>query len=61
MFSQLVDIFKLRIGLFMALTALAGYAVTPGVALGSAQLALLALIVFGASAAAGAFNHASAI
>jgi heme o synthase len=57
MFSQLVDIFKLRIGLFMALTALAGYAVTPGVALGSAQLALLALIVFGASAAAGAFNQ----
>jgi heme o synthase len=57
MFSQLVDIFKLRIGLFMALTALAGYAVTPGVVLGSAQLALLALVVFGASAAAGAFNQ----
>ena len=57
MFSQLVDIFKLRIGLFMALTALAGYAVTPGVALDSGQLALLALIVLGASAAAGAFNQ----
>ena len=57
MFSQLVDIFKLRIGAFMALTALAGYAVTPGVALDSGKLALLALIVLGASAAAGAFNQ----
>lgn len=57
MLSHIVDIFKLRIGLFMALTALAGYAVTPGRALGSLELALLALVVFGASAAAGAFNQ----
>lgn len=55
--SQLIDIFKLRIGLFMALTALAGYAVTPGIVLGSGELALLALVVFAASAAAGAFNQ----
>ncbi len=57
MLAHIVDIFKLRIGLFMALTALAGYAVTPGRMLGSMELALLALVVFGASAAAGAFNQ----
>ncbi len=57
MIAQIVEIFKLRIGVFMALTALAGYAVTPGLALTPAQLALLALLVFAASGAAGAFNE----
>lgn len=57
MISQLVDIFKLRIGLFMAVTALAGYAVTPGDVLNGVQLALLALVTLGASGAAGAFNQ----
>ena len=57
MIAQAVDIFKLRIGVFMALTALAGYAVTPGLELDSVHMALLALVVFGASAAAGAFNQ----
>ena len=57
MFAQVVDIFKLRIGVFMALTALAGYAVTPGLKLDSVHMLLLALVVFGASAAAGAFNQ----
>ncbi len=55
--AQIVDIFKLRIGLFMAVTALAGYAVTPGVELSLVELALLALVTLGASGAAGAFNQ----
>ena len=54
---EIIDIFKLRIGVLMSLTAVAGYAVTPGVQLSSAQLLLLALVVLGASAAAGAFNQ----
>ncbi|MCB1683997.1 MAG: heme o synthase [Pseudomonadales bacterium] len=55
--AQFVDIFKLRIGVFMALTALAGYAVTPGIRLDPLQLCLLALVVLAASGAAGAFNQ----
>jgi protoheme IX farnesyltransferase len=55
--AQLIDLFKLRIGLFMAFTALAGYAVTPGLVLSGAEMLLLALVVLGASAAAGAFNQ----
>ena len=57
MIAQIVQIFKLRIGVFMALTALAGYAVTPGLSLTPLQLGLLALLVFAASGAAGAFNE----
>lgn len=56
-FAQIVDIFKLRIGVLMALTAIAGFAVTPGRELGSLQILLLALVVLGASASAGAFNQ----
>jgi protoheme IX farnesyltransferase len=55
--AQLIDIFKLRIGLFMVVTALAGYAVTPGMSLGVPELLLLALVTLGASGAAGAFNQ----
>ena len=54
---QIVDIFKLRIGVFMVFTALAGYAVTPGLDLSMPSLLLLSLAVLGASAAAGAFNQ----
>ncbi|MCB1668137.1 MAG: heme o synthase [Pseudomonadales bacterium] len=57
MFAQLVDIFKLRIGVLMAITALAGFAVTPGKSLSSLEVLVLALSVLGASAAAGAFNQ----
>jgi protoheme IX farnesyltransferase len=57
MLSQVVDIFKLRIGLLMAITALAGFAVTPGPDLAAWQIAVLALTVLGASASAGAFNQ----
>tara|TARA_R110000822_G_scaffold159476_13_gene299311 strand:+ start:18203 stop:19060 length:858 start_codon:yes stop_codon:yes gene_type:complete len=56
-FAQIVDIFKLRIGVLMAVTALAGFAVTPGQSLSSLQMLALALTVLGASAAAGAFNQ----
>ena len=57
MTAELIDIFKLRIGLFMVITALAGYAVTPGVELSALELTLLALVTLGASGAAGAFNQ----
>jgi protoheme IX farnesyltransferase len=51
------DLFKLRIGLVIGFTALAGLAVTPGVAPAGWRVALLALAVVLSSAAAGAFNH----
>src|SRR5512139_3743130 len=54
---DIIDLFKLRIGALMALTAVAGYAVTPGLRLSSPELLVLALVVLGASAAAGAFNQ----
>lgn len=57
MLAQLVDLFKLRIGLMMAITAMAGFAVTPGRDLSGAQLLVLALLVLCASASAGAFNQ----
>ncbi|MGI9289037.1 MAG: heme o synthase [Pseudomonadales bacterium] len=57
MLSQLVDLFKLRIGMLMAVTALAGYAITPGTRLNALQLILLAILVLMASASSGAFNQ----
>jgi len=57
MFAQLVDLFKLRIGLMMSITALAGYAVTPGRELTVVQLITLVVLVIAASASAGAFNQ----
>lgn len=50
------NLFKLRIGIVIAITAVAGYAVTPGTAPGW-QIAVLALAVLVSSAAAGAFNQ----
>ena len=50
-------LFKLRIGLVIGLTAVAGAAVAPGPGLGGWQLFLLALAVTGAAAAAGGFNQ----
>ncbi len=53
---EILDLFKLRIGFAIALTALAGVAVAPGpVATGKAAAIVLAVLV--ASAAAGAFNQ----
>jgi len=51
------DVFKLRIGFTIALTALAGLAITPGPAPGAWQVLALLLSVTLASAAAGAYNQ----
>ena len=51
------DLFKLRIGLVIGFTALAGLAVAPGPAPAGWRVALLALAVIVSSAAAGAFNQ----
>src|SRR5512134_3771024 len=50
------DLFKLRIGFAIALTALAGAMVAPG-AVGAGRMAVIVLAVLVASAAAGAFNQ----
>ncbi len=52
-----VSLLKLRIGVAIAASALAGMAATSGPALRWWQAACLALAVLGASGAAGAFNH----
>jgi protoheme IX farnesyltransferase len=54
---QLAALFKLRIGVAIALSALAGAAMASGPALAPGQLALLALATLLASAASGAFNQ----
>lgn len=57
MLAQLVDVFKLRIGVMMAITAIAGFAVTPGRELNVLEILVLSLLVLAASASAGAFNQ----
>jgi len=52
-----VSVFKLRIGVLIMLTALAGLAIAPGPAPQAWQVALMALAVLVASASAGAFNQ----
>src|SRR5262252_7726969 len=52
-----VSLLKLRIGVAIAASALAGIAATAGTAPAWWQTAGLALAVLGASGAAGAFNH----
>lgn len=52
----MLDLFKLRIGFAIALTALAGAAVAPGAA-DAGTIAAIVLSVLVASAAAGAFNQ----
>ena len=52
-----LGIFKLRIGVLIMISALAGLAITPGPAIGVMQGLVLALAVLVASAAAGAFNQ----
>jgi protoheme IX farnesyltransferase len=51
------DLFKLRIGVVISLTALAGVAVTPGPSLAAWQIIVLAFAVLLSSASAGAFNQ----
>jgi len=52
-----LGIFKLRIGVLITISALAGLAITPGPAVGAWQGLVLALSVLVASASAGAFNQ----
>ena len=52
-----VSLLKLRIGIAIAASALAGIAATNGPAPPSWRVAAVALAVLGASGAAGAFNH----
>ena len=54
---DVLGLFKLRIGLMIMITALVGFAVTPGPAPSLAQVLVLALSVFISSASAGAFNQ----
>jgi protoheme IX farnesyltransferase len=54
---EVLGLFKLRIGLMIMLTALVGFAITPGPGPGLAQVLVLALSVFVSSASAGAFNQ----
>ena len=55
--KQIFNLFKLRIGVAIALAAAAGFAVERGNSPGKAQVAILVLAVLVASAAAGAFNQ----
>lgn len=55
--KELYGLFKIRIGFAIALSAMAGVAVTPGISLPVWQHVVLALSALGASAAAGAFNQ----
>jgi len=54
---DVLSLFKLRIGLVIAVTALGGVAVQPGRAPGGWAVALLFACVLAASAASGAFNQ----
>ncbi len=56
-FSNIWSVFKLRIGVAIMLSALAGLAVTPGAALPAWKVAVLALAVLLSAASAGAFNQ----
>jgi heme o synthase len=51
------NLFKLRIGIVIAVTALAGVAISPGAAPSAWQIGVLALAVLVSSASAGAFNQ----
>ena len=55
--KELYGLFKVRIGFAIALSAMAGVAVTPGLSLPVWQIVVLGLTALGASAAAGAFNQ----
>lgn len=54
---RVLGLFKLRIGLVITFTALAGMAVTPGESLTAWQYAVLTFAVLVSSASAGAFNQ----
>jgi heme o synthase len=52
-----ITLLKLRIGIAIAASTIAGLAVTRGQAASAGEIAALTLAVLGASGAAGAFNH----
>ena len=52
-----LTLLKLRIGVAIAASALAGLSVTSGEAASAGEIAALTLAVLGAAGAAGAFNH----
>lgn len=54
---NILGLFKLRIGVVIMITAMAGFVVTPDPGPGGIQFAVLALSVLIASASAGAFNQ----
>jgi protoheme IX farnesyltransferase len=54
---DVLGLFKLRIGVMIMVTALVGWAITPGAALSAGQVLVLALSVLIASASAGAYNQ----
>ncbi len=54
---EFFGIFKLRIAVFIMLSSVAGLAITPGTIPAAPKVTLLALSVFLAAAAAGAFNQ----
>ncbi|MFW2438344.1 MAG: heme o synthase [Arenicellales bacterium] len=57
MFKQISNLLKLRIGVIMMLTALVAMVVTPGPALDSMQILVLAFAVLISAGSAGAFNQ----
>jgi protoheme IX farnesyltransferase len=57
MIQQLLNIFKLRIGIFMAITAVATLMIMPGATPTVWQITVLALAIILSSASAGAFNQ----
>lgn len=54
---QILNVFKLRIGVVIALTALTGFAITPGTGTPGWKAALIGMAVLLSAAAAGAFNQ----
>ncbi len=54
---QICSVFKLRIGVAIALSAVAGVAVSPAAEVPAWQIVVLALAIMAASASAGAFNQ----
>ncbi len=56
-FKQIANIFKLRIGVTIALTALVGLAITPGPSVPLPQILTLLVVVLLSSASAGGFNQ----
>lgn len=55
--QQIYSVFKVRIGFAIMMTALAGIAVSPGVAPDPWKILVLALAVLGSAGSAGAFNQ----